>query len=298
MAANTQGYCGVTAGVAAGQLGVLLQFTPREVFDRIPNPGLEPEFTAVVAIGAVGMGILGVLILEVAAAYHGWRALRAINTQRDAALEALEHLSTTVDDVIMMSSGTQAKLATVAEGVVAADTRPELAAAVDDALATIRALPFDKPGYQALDGSWALEEQATLAEQELVTLDHHVERHRRAIDLVTFHRLNLLGRALHSLLYLAYTPRWLAGRLDETRQRTDLTIETGSDDGAGDRLKNVHPTKASRDEAPPAAEGVPPADDGRTEPARARRGEHHEESYLEDLEWMEAVDNGNDDATT
>lgn len=296
MADNTQGNCRVTAGVAPGQLAVLLQFTPREVFDRVQ--GLEPEVAAMVAVGAVGMGLLGVLILEVAAAYRGWRALRAINTQRDAALEALEHLSTTVDDVIMMSSGTQAKLVTVAEGVVAADTRPELAEAVDDGLATIRALPFDKPGYQALDGSWALEEQATLAEQELVTLDQHVERHRRAIDLVTFHRLNLLGRVIHDLLYLAYTPRWLAGRLDETRQRTDLTIETGTDDGAGDRLKNVHTPKPSSDEAPAAAEGVPRADDGRTEPARTQRGEQHDESYLEELEWMDAVNNGDDDATT
>ena len=296
MADNTQGNCRVTAGVAPGQLAVLLQFTPREVFDRVE--GLDPEVALMVAVGAVGMGILGVLILEVAAAYRGWRALRAINTQRDAALEALEHLSTTVDDVIMMSSGTQAKLVTVADGVVAADTRPELAAAVDDALATIRALPFDKPGYQALDGSWALEEQATLAEQEFVTLDQHVERHRQAIDLVTFHRLNLLGRAIHSLLYLAYTPRWLAGRLDKTRQRTDLTIETGTDDGAGDRLKNVHTPKPSGDEAPAAAEGVPLADDGRTEPARARRGEQHEESFLEELEWVDAMDDDSDDTTT
>jgi hypothetical protein len=282
--------------VAAGQLGVLLQFTPREVFDR--GQVLEPEVAAMVGVGAVGVGVLGVFILEVAAAYRGWRALRAINTQRDAALEALEHLSTTVDDVIMMSSGTQAKLATVADGVVAADTRPELAAAVDDAIATIGALPFDKPGYQALDGSWALEEQATLAEQELGTLDQHVERHQRAIDLVTFHRLNLLGRCIHALLYFPYTPRWLAGRLDETRQRTALTIETGTDDGAGDRLKNVHTPKASSDEAPSAADAFPPVDDGWTEPARARRGEQHEESYLKELEWMDAVDNGDDDTTT
>ena len=293
MAANTQGNYRITAGVAAGQIGVLFQFRPREVFDRVQ--GLEPEVALIVAVGVIGVGILGVLILEVAAAYRGWRALRAINTQRDAVLEALEHLSTTVDDVIMMSSGTQAKLATVADGILAADTRPELAAAVDDALATIRALPFDTPGYQAVDGSWALEEQATLTEQELGTLGQHVERHRRAIDLVTFHRLNLLGRAIHSLLYLVYTPRWLAGRLDETRQRTDLTIDTGSDDGAGDRLKNVHTPKPSSEEAPSAAEGVPPADDGRTEPARARRGEQHEESFLEDLEWMDAVDDDSDD---
>jgi hypothetical protein len=295
MAANTRGYCSVTAGVAAGQLGVVLQLAPREVFDRVPTRGLEPEFATMVAVGAIGVGILGVLMVEAAAAYRGWRALRAIETQRDAALEGLENLSTTVDDVIMMSSGTQAKLVTVAEGAVDADTRPELAEAVDDALATIRALPFDKPGYQALDGSWALEEQATLAEQELVTLDQHVERHRRAIDLVTFHRLNLLGRAIHGLLYLAYTPRWLAGRLDETRQLTDLTIETGSDDGAGDRLKNVHTTRPSSDEAPSAADAVPPADDGRTEPARAQRGEQPEESFLEELEWMDAVDDDSDD---
>jgi hypothetical protein len=270
---------------------------PSEVFEWVTKLRQDPEFAAMVAGGAVTVAILGVLLVEVVATYRGWRALRAVNTHRDAVLAAVENLSSTVDDVIMLSNGTQAKLVMVADRLVAADTRPELERGVDDALTTVRALPFDKPGYQALDGSWALEEQAALTEQELVTLAQHVEQHRRAVDLVTFHRLNP-ARYIHGLLYHVYTPRWLSGRLDAARPIEALAIEPDSDGGAGDRLKNVHTTNPGADPAADAVGDAVAGTDGTPGQPRGRRGDQLEESYLTELEWTDAVDDDGSDTTT
>lgn len=250
--------------------------------ERLQN---DPQFAMQVAGGVVALAVAMILCLELVAAVRSWRALREIEAKRGDALDALEKLGTTADDVIMFSSGSQQQLQDIANDLVAADTRRELDTVVQDGIATIRGLPFDSPGYQALDGSWALEEHAGMAERELVYLQEAIEHHAAAVGMVSFSRWNVVGRVMHGLLYAVYTPRWLAGRLSDSRAVNHEAFDTSGDD-SGDRLENEY-----RAEMPAQAAGSPDATSTVSATEAAGGGQSEESvSELTDIKWSPAVE--------
>lgn len=262
----------------------------------------DPILGGIVIGGILSAALLVVLLLEVIAAYRGWRALRSVENQRESTLDALRTLATTADDVIMMSSGSRAKVLMMVERLGAAETRAELQRGVNEGLSAIRALPFDKKVYQSLDGSWVLQEHRELAERELTRLDEQVRRHESATALVSFHRFNLVARLIHGILYAVYTPRWLAGRLGQARDVGEFAISSDEDRENKDRVRNVHSSggPATKEGSSVDAAGGEHPEESETTVATGSRPHSHRdaESFLEDVEWMspEAEDDGTEES--
>jgi len=279
-----------------------LQLSTGAISDWATRVQDDPMLGGIVIGGVLSAALLLVLLLEVVAAYRGWRALRAVERQRESTIDALKTLATTADDVIMMSSGSRAKVLTIIERLGAAETRPELQREVDAGLSTIRALPFDKKVYQSLDGSWVLQEHRELAERELAQLGEQVRRHEAATALVSFHRFNLVARLIHGILYAVYTPRWLAGRLGQARDVGELAVSFDEDEENKDRVRNVHVSEdqATKRESVVDAAGGEHLEESETTVATGSRPhlQHDAESFLEDVEWMspEAEDDGTKDS--
>jgi len=233
------------------------------------------------AVGAIGVGstVIILAIIELIAGYKARTALRGVETQREETLKALDNLYNTATDVIEVPEGSQKRISKSILLLLEAETRTSLAEATVQAYEIIQSLPYDQEAYQSLEGSWALENDAEIAEEEFRELVRTTESHASAVSIVDFAWWNLPAQAFHRTLFALYTPRGVAGRLRPAPETAFSSVNIGRDvdSEAGDYLINVNDTTITAEETPVT-----------TFKGQEEQEEALVEQDFEDIDWVEA----------
>jgi len=236
-----------------------------------------------VVVGAAGVVSLIVILtgIELVAGYKSRAALRDIETQREETLKALDNLYNTATDVIEVPEGSQKRISKTILLLLEAQERESLAEAAVQGYDIIRSLPYDQEAYQSLEGSWALENDAEIAEEEFRGLVRTIESHASAVSMIDFAWWNLPAQVFHRLLFAIYTPQWATGHLSPAPESAFSSVDVTPDEEseAGDYLINVNDTTITTEEVSTvAADNQDERDPGLVE------------QDLEDIDWVEAQD--------
>lgn len=233
------------------------------------------------AVGAIGVASIVIIlaVIELVAGYKARTALHGVETQREETLKALDNLYNTATDVIEVPEGSQKRISQAILLLFEAETRTSLAEAAVQGYGIVQSLPYDQEAYQSLEGSWALENDAEIAEEEFRELVRTAESHANAVSIVNFAWWNLPAQVFHRILFGLYTPRGVAGRLRPAPEGafSSVNISTDVDSEAGDYLINVDDTIITAEETPAT-----------TSSGQEEQEETLVEQDFEDIDWVEA----------
>jgi len=264
--------------------------SPGQLPDCPPPVADSPTELILIAVGAVAISILLTSsIREALAAVRARRTTARLHSERQDALNAVDNLANTADDVIMFPEGSKERPGRVMVLLLNADTRIDLQERLARAIMIIDELPYDEPPFQALEGSWALEEGQQIVAQEFAELEAAANAHQTAVNRVTYARWNVPFRLLHATYQLFIPDRWMDGHLPTDTSRIEsIEVNAADTDGdATDYMVNVNDTTVSPESGTAARlQGERSDDDGTT----TSQGGDVDSLDMDDLEWVESTE--------